>query len=56
MPRPRITNGLLVIVLLAGVGFLLIYVPGKVVELYDRVKALGAPSSISIGGWWAPAR
>ena len=41
MPRLRTTNGLFLIVLLAALGFLLIYVPTKVVELYDRVKGLG---------------
>src|SRR5216110_3486140 len=43
MSRLRITNGLFLIVLLAAVGFLLIYVPSKVIELYDRVKGLGSP-------------
>src|SRR6478752_10150066 len=43
MSRLRTTNGLLLIVLLAAIGFGLIYVPTKVVELYDRVKGLGAP-------------
>ena len=43
MPRPRITNGLLVIVLLAGVGFLLVYVPPSVVAQYDRVSRSGPP-------------
>ena len=43
MPRLRTTNGLFLVVLLAALGFLLIYVPTKVVELYDRVKDLGPP-------------
>src|SRR5262245_20408249 len=43
MSRQRTTNGLFLVVLLAALGFLLIYVPTKVVELYDRVKGLGPP-------------
>src|SRR5438034_4101478 len=43
MPRLRTTNGIFLIVLLATIGFLLIYVPNKVIELYDRVKELGSP-------------
>ena len=43
MTRLRTTNGLLLIVLLAVLGVLLVYVPTKVVELYDRVKGLGPP-------------
>src|SRR5439155_26561345 len=43
MSRARTTHGLLLVVLLAAIGFMLIYVPTKVVELYDRVKGLGPP-------------
>jgi uncharacterized protein len=43
MPRLRSANGVFLIVLLAAIGFLLIYVPTKVLELYDRVKGLGPP-------------
>ncbi len=43
MSRLRTTNGLLLIILLAAIGFGLIYVPTKVVEWYDRVKGLGPP-------------
>src|SRR5206468_1994436 len=43
MSRFRVTNGLFLIVLLAAIGFGLIYVPTKVIELYDRVKGLGSP-------------
>ena len=43
MSRLRTTNGVLLVVLLAAIGFMLIYVPTKVVELYDRVKGLGSP-------------
>jgi small GTP-binding protein len=43
MSRLRTTNGLLLIVLLALLGVLLVYVPTKVLELYDRVKGLGPP-------------
>src|SRR5438067_2450702 len=43
MPRLRINNGVLLVVLLAALGFLLVYVPNKVLELYDRVKGLGPP-------------
>src|SRR6185369_13116796 len=43
MPRLCSSNGILIIVLLAALGVLLVYVPNKVIELYDRVKGLGAP-------------
>jgi len=43
MSRLRSTNGILIVVLLAALGLLLVYVPNKVIELYDRVKGLGAP-------------
>lgn len=43
MAQVRTTNGLLIIVLLAAVGFLLIYVPPTIVTQYERVKGLGAP-------------
>src|SRR5437762_12415459 len=43
MPRLRTNNGLVIVILLAALGVLLIYVPGKVIELYDRVKGLGSP-------------
>src|SRR5262245_37365097 len=43
MSRLRTTNGLFLVVLLAALGFLLVYVPTKVVELYDRVKGIGPP-------------
>jgi GTP-binding protein EngB required for normal cell division/uncharacterized protein (DUF697 family) len=43
MPRLKTTNGLFLIVLLAALGFLLVYVPPKVLEFYDRVKGLGPP-------------
>src|SRR5262245_45593738 len=43
MSRLRASNGVFLIVLLAAIGFGLIYVPTKVIELYDRVKGLGSP-------------
>src|SRR5437868_993471 len=43
MSRLRTTNGVLIVVLLAMIGFMLIYVPTRVIELYDRVKGLGSP-------------
>lgn len=43
MSRLRSSNGILIVVLLAALGVLLVYVPNKVIELYDRVKGLGAP-------------
>src|SRR2546421_7895128 len=43
MSRLRVSNGVLLVVLLAAIGFGLIYVPTKVIELYDRVKGLGSP-------------
>lgn len=43
MSRIRTSNGVLIVVLLAALGVLLVYVPTKVVDVYDRVKGLGAP-------------
>src|SRR6478735_4905507 len=43
MPRLRSSNGILIVILLAALGVLLVYVPNKVIELYDRVKGLGTP-------------
>ena len=43
MPRLRPTNGVFLIVALAALGFLLVYVPPKILEQYDRVKELGPP-------------
>src|SRR3989440_13029483 len=43
MSRLRVSNGVFLVVLLAAIGFGLIYVPTKVIELYDRVKGLGSP-------------
>jgi len=43
MPRFRTSNGIFLIVLLAAVGFLLIYVPPNVMAQYERVKGLGPP-------------
>lgn len=43
MPRLRTTNGIFLIVALAALGFLLVYLPPKVVEQYDRVKQFGPP-------------
>jgi len=43
MSRFRVSNGMLLIVALAALGFLLVYVPPKVVEQYERAKALGPP-------------
>ncbi len=43
MARIRSSDGILIVVLLAALGVLLVYVPNKVIELYDRVKGLGAP-------------
>jgi small GTP-binding protein len=43
MPRLRSSSGILILVLLAALGVLLVYVPNKVIELYDRVKGLGSP-------------
>jgi small GTP-binding protein len=43
MSRFRASNGVFLIVLLAAIGFGLIYVPTKVIELYDHVKGLGSP-------------
>ena len=41
MNRLRVTNGIFLIVTLAAVGFLLVYIPPKIVEQYDRVKQMG---------------
>src|SRR5687768_9095849 len=41
MPRFRTTNGIFLIVALAALGFLLVYIPPKVIEQYDRVKEMG---------------
>ncbi|MDX1943830.1 MAG: GTPase, partial [Pirellulaceae bacterium] len=43
MSRLRTTNGIFLIVALAAVGFLLVFVPPKVLEQYDRVRQLGPP-------------
>lgn len=43
MPKSWRDNRYVIVVLLAALGALLIYVPGKVIELYDRVKDLGSP-------------
>src|SRR5215831_12719793 len=43
MPKSWQNNRVVIVFLLAALGVLLIYVPGKVIELYDRVKGLGAP-------------
>ena len=43
MSRLRTSNGLFLIVALAAVGFLLVYVPPKVLEQYERIKVLGPP-------------
>ena len=43
MPRLRPTSGVFLIVALAALGFLLVYVPPKILEQYDRVKSLGPP-------------
>jgi uncharacterized protein len=41
MDRLRFTNGVFLLVTLAAIGFLLVYIPPKIVEQYDRVKQLG---------------
>src|SRR6188508_1627443 len=43
MPGLRTKNGVFLIVLMAALGFLLVYVPPKVVELYEHAKGLGPP-------------
>ena len=43
MSRPRSTNGVFLIVAAAAVGILLVYVPPKVLEQYERIKQLGPP-------------
>src|SRR5688572_26647679 len=43
MLRLRTTNGIFLIVALAALGFLLVYIPPKVIEQYDRIKELGPP-------------
>jgi small GTP-binding protein len=43
MSRFRVTNGLFILVALAAVGLLLVYIPPKLLEQYDRVKELGPP-------------
>lgn len=43
MPRFRSANGVFLIVALAAIGLLLVYVPPKILEQYDRVKELGPP-------------
>src|SRR4029078_5261478 len=43
MQRFRATNGIFLVVLLAALGALMVYVPGKVITEYARVKALGPP-------------
>jgi small GTP-binding protein len=43
MPKSWQNNRVVIVFLLAALGVLLIYVPGKVIELYDRVKGLGSP-------------
>jgi uncharacterized protein len=43
MARLRPTNGVFLIVALAALGFLLVYIPPKILEQYDRVKELGPP-------------
>lgn len=43
MSRLRSSNAVLIVVLLAALGVLLVYVPNKIIELYDRVKGLGSP-------------
>src|SRR6185369_8626040 len=43
MPRLRPSNGILIVVLLAALGLLLVYVPTKVIEVYERTKDLGSP-------------
>ncbi|MEX2177005.1 MAG: DUF697 domain-containing protein, partial [Pirellulaceae bacterium] len=45
MARIRPSNGIFLIVALAAVGFLLVYIPPKVIEQYDRVKQLGPIST-----------
>src|SRR5688572_21159511 len=41
MPSLRTTNGIFLIVALAALGFLLVYIPPKLIEQYDRVQQLG---------------
>jgi small GTP-binding protein len=43
MSRSRRTDGIFLIVALAAVGVLLVYVPPKVLELYERIKVVGPP-------------
>jgi uncharacterized protein len=43
MSRLRTSNGLFLIVALAAVGILLVYIPPKVLEQYERIKVLGPP-------------
>ena len=41
MKPSRTTTGLLLLVVLAAVGFLLVYMPGKLVEQYRLVRDAG---------------
>src|SRR5262245_39807937 len=43
MPKSWQNNRVVIVALLAALGVLLVYVPGKVIDLYDRVKGLGSP-------------
>ena len=43
MSRMRTINGIFLIVALAALGFLLVTIPPKVIEQYDRVKQFGPP-------------
>lgn len=45
MPLPPATRPWLIGLLLAALGLLLIFVPGKVLETYQRVQSLGPPYS-----------
>ena len=41
MPKPRHTTGLLVVILLAVIGYLLVTLPPKLIEQYGTAKELG---------------
>ena len=43
MKSPSLTDKLLLVVALAIVGALLVYIPPKLLEQYDRIKDLGPP-------------
>jgi len=43
MKSPSLADRILLVVALAGVGALLIYIPPKILDQYDKIKGLGPP-------------